>query len=1151
MNSDDLQRLEPLNRALMAAWGGAGDPSLENPALCRYLETRTALSTRYRMFEIANHRIFQVDGGLLVPYDAHGLLIVFRLAAEGARVVFEHKFPHGTVFTDRRIFDLTGIEGSAVDLERRIYALDTHAMEAVQVHRLRDLASTLERINASGSRHEVVYLMRFLVARLCTTSYNRLTGAKNLQPEIMRVRAALLVFLKGPFAARLGLPTRVLVRHVSGLVTQPRLIERVWQDTIDLCEVQVRGSSIANEIRRSTHHALSWQTLQLAMAYRDWLGGSAVDFPDPEHMVPTTADEDARNRPEVLHLAARIAADLEQLLGDAQVTQRIDEWRTAYAGDLQRCDTGRTLAQHLRALLKDGAEAGNRWVWQQHLRVMGRMAGDARWPEDLRCDITAALDDLQTVLPGDAAFSAASARARIEPAVAAFLDGLRARFQDRLFERLDGLLSRVKGGEHLAVFEESSRIRHRLGELAGAGAFDTHDLLLYQLDCLLEEIGFYALRHVAHAYTERGMDLPQCLGIVRRCAGNLVLDGLFSREIWDLALLLNDPACDNAARLDVLEALQRSYHRLVRRVSEAYEVMAESLGYDAERMRGVLGNFFRGMHDLNQLAHFCDAARAHVAAHVTDRSRTVSTDDLADPWRFPHLSHDEDIVQLVEYPGPPSLRDTFGGKGSGLLYLSYLGIPTRDAFIVPTAVSRRELHRSEAKRLEGEIERHVRVLEADIARDDGRPARLGDAAAPLLLAVRGGSVFSMPGQLETIVFVGMTWPVAEALAREDEWFAWDACRRFLASYAASVWRFDLESLDLVDKAKEAHGVELKIELPGHAMREVVEQSRDALCAAGHAGEIERLLRDAEYQLHTSIRAVCESWNGSRARRYREIKHLSERWNTAVIVQQMAAGNHSNPPGAAEDETQISLTGVIPRTRMEADGFRSYTGDIKFGASGDDLVGGLTEADSFEPAQHLHQLAPMLERRINHINSRIRRFMGCDAEIEFTVERGVLSVLQTRSAETEHMFEPRTFRDPGPACGRGIGVMGGAFRGVAAFGEADAARLRAALDPAADDIDGVLLVLENPIPDEIPLILSVDGLLASRGGSTAHAAVAVNGIDDRPFSAVLGVSQLQVRGDHATLRRADGAEECVIRAGDIVSIHGQTGEVYVGSKPVYV
>ena len=193
---------------------------------------------------------------------------------------------------------------------------------------------------------------------------------------------------------------------------------------------------------------------------------------------------------------------------------------------------------------------------------------------------------------------------------------------------------------------------------------------------------------------------------------------------------------------------------------------------------------------------------------------------------------------------------------------------------------------------------------------------------------------------------------------------------------------------------------------------------------------------------------------------------------------------------------------------------------------------------------------MLERWINHINTRIRRFMGTDAEIEFTVERGVLSVLQSRSAENEHWFAPRTFRDPGEACGRGIGVTGGAFRGLAAFSEDEALRLRERLDPESEEVDGILLVLENPVPDEIPLILSVDGLLASRGGSTAHAAVAVNGIDDKPFSAVLGVSQLKVRDGYAEMLGPDGEPRCTIRPGDVVSIHGQTGEVFTGSRPLY-
>jgi hypothetical protein len=1147
MNQADLLKIAPLNQALLAAWGPGGNREAHNPALRAYLQARSDLSQSYRMFEIANHRIFRTPTGLLVPYDAHGLLIVFHLEPGTSRLVFERKFAHGTVFTDRSIAKLAGISGEAVDLQQEIYHLEAREMEAVQVHRLRDLAQVLERVNLSGSRHEVVYLLRFVVARLCTSAYRSLAGAKNLQPEIHRVRKALLAFLEGPFANRLRLPTRVLVRHISGLVTRPRLIERVWQDTIDLCEVHVRNSSIANEIRRSTHHSLGWHTLDLARAYAAWLKTGEADFPDPEHMVPAESDEAARHRPDIAKLAARIVGDLEQLLGGAQIAQRLNEWRASYAEDMLRCDSGRTLQEEAALLLEKGGDAGNRWTWLQHLRIIDRAVRTNDWQDDAKAPMADFLDGFAAPLPGEEGFCPLEARATLQDALGTFLRDVRAHHQDRLFVQLDRLEAMLDAGEHLAVFEHCSQVRHRLRDLTAGYAFEAQHLLLYQLDCLLEEAGYYSLRHVAHDYTETGMDLPQCLGIVQRCSMNLVLDGLFSRELWDLSLLLVDPSCTDRARLDVLEHLQRNYHRLVRRVSEAYEVMSDHLGYGEDEMRGVLGNFFRSMHDLNNLAHFSDAARAHISACPgTEKHVPVEYD----PWRFQHLSHADEIVSRVESYEEGCLRDVYGGKGSGLIYLSYLGVPTRDAFIIPTEVARRGLHRAQKDRLEDEVRQHLAVLEADISRDDGKPVRLGDPAAPLLLAVRGGSVFSMPGQLETIVFVGMTWDVAESLARDDEWFAWDAFRRFLASYAAAVWGIDLEELDLVDRTKEKFGVAQKIDLPGDAMREIVERSRDAICEAGHGPEIDALLNDARLQLHTAVQAVCDSWEGVRARRYREVKHLSDRWSTAVIVQQMAAGNHSNPQDIRRDETKISLTGVIPRTRMQPTGFRSFTGDIKFGASGDDLVGGLTEADSFEPVQHLHDLAPMLERWINHINSRIRRFMGTDAEIEFTVEQGVLSVLQTRSAETEHIFEPRTFRDPGEACGRGIGVMGGAFRGLAAFSEADAERLRASLEPGSGDIDGVLLVLENPVPDEIPLILSVDGLLASRGGSTAHAAVAVNGIDHKPFSAVLGVSHLKVSGDSAQVIGPDGQARCTIHAGDVVSIHGQTGEVFVGTRKIY-
>jgi pyruvate,orthophosphate dikinase len=168
------------------------------------------------------------------------------------------------------------------------------------------------------------------------------------------------------------------------------------------------------------------------------------------------------------------------------------------------------------------------------------------------------------------------------------------------------------------------------------------------------------------------------------------------------------------------------------------------------------------------------------------------------------------------------------------------------------------------------------------------------------------------------------------------------------------------------------------------------------------------------------------------------------------------------------------------------------------------------------------------------------------ELEFTVERGALSVLQARTAATTLHEEVRAFDAPGEAVALGTGIRGGAFRGRAAFDEADLLELASA---RGGDADGVLLVLENPTPGQIPLILSAGGLLAARGGSTSHAAVAVHGIQDRPFSAVLGATALRVDADahRAIVLGPDGREVTRIQTGDVVSIDGRTGGVWIGSR----
>ncbi len=227
------------------------------------------------MFEIANHRLFRVRQPPARAVRRAGRVSIHAVSEEGAEVLAERRLPHGTLITDQRVAQLAGETGRPIDLELEIYHLEVEQMPAIQVSRLRDLAGVLERLNTCGSRHEAVYLLRFLVARFCSTSYRGIASAKNLMPEITRVRNELIDFMNGPFAERLRLPTRILVRSISGMVSRPKLIDEVWQDTIDLAEVQVRGSTIANEIRRSTHHAMGKQTLQAGAD----LPGLAADRP--------------------------------------------------------------------------------------------------------------------------------------------------------------------------------------------------------------------------------------------------------------------------------------------------------------------------------------------------------------------------------------------------------------------------------------------------------------------------------------------------------------------------------------------------------------------------------------------------------------------------------------------------------------------------------------------------------------------------------------------------------------------------------------------------------------------------------------------------------------------------------------------------------
>ena len=1160
----DKEMISAINAGFHAAFAAEGNERARRRALLGYLEGKGKVARKSSRWGLANNRLFHREGQLLAPYLVGDELLIYLVTAQGSTLQSSHRFPLGTIYTDRLILDLAGFEGELVDLELDIFIFEVERIQQPQVQWLLDIAAVLRSVNDCTNRNQAVYLLRCLVARLCNLSTRAFVGTKNLQPEVNQLTGELVRYLNNRLSRRFPFLTRILVRNLPVVIGKPNVIDRLWNDTIDLAEVHVRGSAIVNELRRVAHHALGPRTLRIARAYEAWLRtGDESGLHEAGFEGATRADIEARGRQTPLRLCSRVVEDLEKLMGTSGIVDRLERWQESYGESLLRCEFGSSLFDELGNLVNKGIRPGNRWVFYHHLSILRRKAEDFSGDEQVGNAFLAELDALRALEPDAEGFDADATEQQARAAVHAFVDELQAVFERPLLTALSAIRSDFEGARYRETFATIHELRRRLIEPIRHGGFTARRYHLCQLDCLLEEMGYLSLRHVAALWSEGQVDLPACLEIIRLSILNLKFDGVWSQELHDLGRILARPGCSEGELLNVLDNIARFYHRLRQRVIVPFEAMQERLDLDDDQLRLVLANMQRYMHDLNSMVSFTDIASACLRERVAGGNGMsaaaaggdAAPDEQLDPddaFAILHLSQRQAIARRIETDGGPSLRDQYGSKASGLLYISHLGVPTRDGFVVPTWLPRAGLHLKERARLEAALAEHLAILEADIAHTDGAERRFGSSTRPLLLAVRGGSVFSMPGMLVTVVFVGMNDEIAEAMAEEGPWRAWDSYRRFLASFASAAWGIDLEEFDLVEETKRRYGVSYKKDLPWEAMREIVEQTKSVLRQKGFGERLDAILADPMRQLIESVYALYASWNSERTVAYREIKGIDHRWHTAAVVQEMAFGNCRNKEvRGGMDEADASLTGVIPRTVATDRGVRAFTGEIKFSAAGDDLVAGVTASDSFRPVNDLKVLLPMLERRLKHIVSSLRRFMGTDQEVEFTVERGVLSVLQSRTADRRIETQSDRFVEPGEPATRGLGICGGGFRGIAAFDDADRVELQAS-DPAQQDgVDGVLMVLENPTPDDIPVILSGDGLLTARGGSTSHAAVGINGIDDGHVPAVMSATGLHVnaRKHEAVILDEHGKVAHIIRKGDVLSIHGTSGEVYFGSREI--
>ncbi|MEX2598989.1 MAG: pyruvate, phosphate dikinase, partial [Dehalococcoidia bacterium] len=510
------------------------------------------------------------------------------------------------------------------------------------------------------------------------------------------------------------------------------------------------------------------------------------------------------------------------------------------------------------------------------------------------------------------------------------------------------------------------------------------------------------------------------------------------------------------------------------------------------------------------------------------------------------------VYRLAE--GSAKMVDLLGSKGAHASEMARIGIPVPPGFVITTEVCL-EYYRLQRKFPDGlwdSIVENVHALEEEAGR------KFGDPENPLIVSVRSGAAVSMPGMMDTILNMGVTDTTVAGLAKmmDDERPALDAQRRLIQGFGNVVLGIDKEKFESVlSAAKEAHGLTFDYELTSDALRELITKFKAVIQEA--TGE--NLSSDPWVLLRQAVQAVFDSWNNPRAITYREYQGIPHEMGTGCVIMAMVFGNLGPDSG----------TGVL-FSRSPATGEKVLYGEFLPNAQGEDVVAGV------RTPQRIAELAnewPEVYEQIEQTTRRLEAHYGDVQDIEFTVERGKLYILQTRSAKRTAPAAVRIaveFVKEGvltqeQAIGRiapaeVVQVMMPGFDGEAkqlaikqgkllaegVGGSPGAASGIAVLDPdkaveLANEGNKVVLLRQETSPDDVHGVIKAQGVLTSRGGMTSHAAVVTRGLGK---ACVVGCEELHFDMD----RRTVTARGMTLKEGDFISIDGTTGEVFAGSIP---
>ncbi len=497
--------------------------------------------------------------------------------------------------------------------------------------------------------------------------------------------------------------------------------------------------------------------------------------------------------------------------------------------------------------------------------------------------------------------------------------------------------------------------------------------------------------------------------------------------------------------------------------------------------------------------------------------------------------------------GSKDMRSLLGGKGANLAEMTRIGLPVPYGFTVTTEACTRYYEENQmiGEDIIEEIYEKLAELEAVTEK------KFGDKENPLLVSVRSGSVFSMPGMMDTILNLGLNDETVESLAKltENDRFAYDSYRRFIQMFGDVVLEIPKSEFDFIfDGQKEKVGAAFDVDLTTDDLKEII---------VGYKALVKKAVgrdfpQEPKDQLMEAIKAVFRSWNNDRAILYRKLNRISDKLGTAVNVQSMVFGNMGDTSG----------TGVA-FTRDPATGNNQLYGEFLVNAQGEDVVAGIRTP---KPIAEMDEAFPEVYKDFERIAEILEKHYKDMQDMEFTVERGKLFMLQTRAAkrtavsaikvavdmvdeglitketaveridpaQIDQLLHP-TFdtkaEKTAEVLAKGLPASPGAATGKIYFTASDA-------EAAVESGEKAILVRQETSPEDLAGMVAAEGILTARGGMTSHAAVVARGMGK---CCVAGCSEIIVDESGKTLTIGDDRLE----EGDYISLNGSTGTVYRG------